>query len=408
MAEKKKESPEYIAMRDLALKQLKSGQSLTGEGGVFAPIIKEFLESALSGEMESHLNEEERSNGNKRNGKGSKTLKTSSGEIIIETPQDRHSNFEPQIVKKRETVLADNLAPQIIGLYGRGMSLRDISIHIEEMYDVEVSAATLSEITDRVIPQVKEWQNRALDDVYPIVWMDAMHYKVRDGGKVVSRAVYNILAINKQGKKELIGMYVSESEGANFWLSVLTDLKSRGVKDILIACTDNLTGFSQAILSIFPETEIQKCIVHQIRNSLKYVASKDQKTFMKELKKVYQAPTKSQAETELLNLEEIWGKKYPVVIKSWNENWEELSAYFQYDEPIRKLIYTTNAVEGFHRQVRKVTKTKGAFTSDMALLKLIYLAMQNIAKKWTQPVHNWGLTAQQLCIKFEGRFDLEI
>jgi putative transposase len=408
MAEKKKESPEYIAMRDLALKQLKSGQSLTGEGGVFAPIIKEFLESALSAEMESHLNKEERSNGNKRNGKGSKTLKTSSGEITIETPQDRHSNFEPQIVKKRETVLADNLAPQIIGLYGRGMSLRDISIHIEEMYDVEVSAATLSEITDRVIPQVKEWQNRALDDVYPIVWMDAMHYKVRDGGKVVSRAVYNILAINKQGKKELIGMYVSESEGANFWLSVLTDLKSRGVKDILIACTDNLTGFSQAILSIFPETEIQKCIVHQIRNSLKYVASKDQKIFMKDLKKVYQAATKSQAETELLNLEEIWGKRYPVVIKSWNENWEELSAYFQYDEPIRKLIYTTNAVEGFHRQVRKVTKTKGAFTSDMALLKLIYLATENIAKKWTQPIHNWGLTAQQLCIKFEGRFNLEI
>ena len=203
-------------------------------------------------------------------------------------------------------------------------------------------------------------------------------------------------------------MYISENEGANFWLSVLTDLKSRGVKDILIACTDNLTGFSQAILSIFPETEIQKCIVHQIRNSLKYVASKDQKPFMKELKKVYQAPTKSQAETELLNLEESWGKKYPVVIKSWNENWEELSAYFQYDEPIRKLIYTTNAVEGFHRQVRKVTKTKGAFTSDMALLKLIYLATENISKKWTQPVHNWALTAQQLCIKFEGRFDLEI
>ena len=276
------------------------------------------------------------------------------------------------------------------------------------MYDTEVSPTVLSEITDRVIPQVKEWQNRPLDDVYPIVWLDAMHYKVKDGGKVVSRAVYNILGINKLGKKELIGMYISESEGANFWLSVLTDLKSRGVKDILIACTDNLTGFSQAILSIFPETEIQKCIVHQIRNSLKYVASKDQKPFMKELKKVYQAPTKSQAETELLNLEESWGKKYPVVIKSWNENWEELSAYFQYDEPIRKLIYTTNAVEGFHRQVRKVTKTKGAFTSDMALLKLIYLATENISKKWTQPVHNWALTAQQLCIKFEGRFDLEI
>lgn len=408
MAEKKKESPEYIAMRDLALKQLKSGKSLTGEGGVFAPIVKEFLESALSAEMECHLDEEERSNGNKRNGKGSKTLKTSSGEITIETPQDRHSNFEPQIVKKRETILADNLAPQIIGLYGRGMSLRDISIHIDEMYDVEVSATTLSEITDRVIPQVKEWQNRPLDEVYPIVWLDAMHFKVRDGGKVVSRAVYNILAINKEGRKELIGMYISESEGANFWLSVLTDLKSRGAKDILIACTDNLKGFSQAILSIYPETEIQKCVIHQIRNSLKYIASKDQKPFMKDLKKVYQSATIDQAETELLNLEELWGKKYPIVLKSWNENWEELTTYFKYDEQIRKIIYTTNAVEGFHRQVRKVTKTKGAFPSDMALMKLIYLATENISKKWTQPIHNWGLTIQQLCIKFEGRLKIDL
>lgn len=408
MTAKKKESPEYIAMRDLALKQLKSGKSLTGEGGIFAPIIKEFLESALAAEMETHLGEEERNMGNKRNGKGSKTLKTSSGEITIETPQDRHSSFDPQIVKKRETVLADNLAPQIIGLYGRGMSLRDISIHIQEMYDVEVSATTLSEITDRVIPHVKEWQNRPLDDVYPIVWLDAMHYKVRDGGKVVSRAVYNILAINKEGKKELIGMYVSENEGANFWLSVLTDLKSRGVKDILIACTDNLKGFSEAILSIYPETEIQKCIIHQVRNSLKYIASKDQKSFVKDLKKVYQSSTKNGAETELLNLEETWGKKYPIVLKSWHDNWEELSTYFQYDEHIRKIIYTTNAVEGFHRQVRKVTKTKGAFPSDMALLKLIYLASQNISKKWTQPVHNWGLTIQQFSIKFGDRMKIDI
>jgi transposase-like protein len=288
------------------------------------------------------------------------------------------------------------------------MSLRDIGFYIEEMYNVEISPSVLSEITDRVIPQVKEWQNRPLADVYPIVWLDAMHYKARDGGKVVSRAVYNILAVNKEGRKELIGMYISESEGANFWLSVLTDLKSRGVKDILIACTDNLSGFSQAILSIFPEAEIQKCIVHQIRNSIKYVASKDQKSFMKDLKKVYQAPTKSGAETELLNLEEIWGKKYPIVIKSWNENWDELSNYFKYDEPIRKLIYTTNAVEGFHRQVRKVTKTKGAFTSDMALLKLIYLVTENVSKKWTQPLQNWSLTVQQLCIHFEGRFNIEL
>ena len=313
MTEKKEKSQEYIAMRDLALSQLLSGKSLTGKGGVFSPIIKEFLEAALSGEMESHLDESERSNGNKRNGKGQKTIKTSSGEVTIETPQDRQSTFNPQIIKKRETILADNLAPQIIGLYGKGMSLRDIKSHIKEMYDVEVSATTLSEITDRIIPKVKEWQNRPLDNVYPIVWLDAIHYKVRDGGKVVSRAVYNILAINKEGKKELIGMYISESEGANFWLSVLTDLKSRGVNDILIACTDNLTGFSEAILSIFPKAEIQKCIIHQIRNSLKYVASKDQRFFMKDLKKVYQAPNKSQAEMELVNLEEIWSKKYPIV-----------------------------------------------------------------------------------------------
>lgn len=408
MTDKKKETPEYRAMRDLALEQLRSGQTLTGEGGVFAPIIKEFLESALSAEMDGHLSEEERSTGNKRNGKGTKNLKTNSGTISIDTPQDRHSNFEPEIVKKRQRVLADSLAPKIIGLYGKGMSLRDISSHIAEMYDTEVSPTILSEITDRVIPQVKEWQNRPLDDVYPIVWLDAMHYKVKDEGRVVNRAVYNILAINKEGKKSLIGMYISESEGAKFWLSVLTDLKNRGVKDILIACTDNLNGFSEAILSVFPDTEIQKCVIHQIRNSLKYVASKDQKSFMKDLKKVYRAVNKSEAETELLNLEEQWGKKYPIVIRSWNENWDELSNYFKYDDPIKKLIYTTNAVEGFHRQVRKVTKTKGAFTSDMALLKLIYLTTENISQKWTRPLQNWALTLQQLCIQFEGRINIKV
>ena len=408
MKKRLKESAEYIAMRDLALEQLKSGQSLTGEGGVFAPILKEFIESALQGEMESHLDSKERSHGNKRNGKGSKTIKTSSGMITIDTPQDRHSSFEPQIVKKRETVLADNLAPQIIGLYGLGMSFRDISNHIKEMYDYEISAATLSEITDRVIPKVKEWQNRALDEVYPIVWLDAIHYKVRDEGRVVSRAVYNILAINRYGKKEVIGMYVSETEGAKFWLSVLTDLRNRGVKDILIASTDNLKGFSEAILSIFPKTEIQKCVIHQIRNSLKYVASKDQKSFMKDLKNVYQADTKDTAESELLILEEKWGKKYPIVIKSWNDNWDELSTYFQYAPEIRKIIYTTNTIEGFHRQIRKVTKTKGAFTSDMALLKLIYLATENISRKWTQPIRNWSLTVQQLCIRFGDRMKIDL
>ena len=402
------ESEEFKLMRDKALEQLRNGQSLTGKDGVFAPLLKEFIESALEAEMSSHLDDFERLSGNKRNGKKSKTLKTDSGEIEITTPQDRNSSFEPQLVKKRETVLADNLAPKIIGLYGLGMSFRDISNHIKEMYDVGISHSTLSEITDRVIPQVKAWQSRPLESFYTIVWLDAMHYKVRDEGRVVSRAVYNVLAVNKEGRKELIGMYISESEGANFWLSVLTDLKSRGVEDILIASIDNLTGFSEAIASIFPKVEIQSCIVHQVRNSLKYVASKDQKVFMKDLKKVYQAVNKSQAETELINLEERWGNKYPIVIKSWNTNWDKLSAYFQYDEQIRRLIYTTNPVEGFHRQVRKVTKTKGAFPNDMALLKLIYLATENISKKWTQPLQNWGLTAQQLKIKFGDRMKLDI
>jgi putative transposase len=399
---------EFKAMQAKALEQLRTGQSLTGKDGAFAPLLKEFLETALSAEMEGHLDEIERGKGNKRNGKGSKTLKTLAGDITIETPQDRHSSFSPEIVKKRETVLADNLAPKIIGLYGLGMSFRDIASHIEEMYDVEISHTTLSEITDRIIPKVKEWQCRPLEPMYTIVWLDAMHYKVKDGGRVVSRAVYNVLAINKEGRKELIGMYVSETEGANFWLSVLTDLKSRGLCDILIACIDNLSGFSEAIATIYPKVEIQSCIVHQIRNSLKYVASRDQKAFIKDLKCVYQAANKSQAEDELLKLDEIWGKKYSVVLKSWHTNWEKLSAYFAYDDGIRRLIYTTNAVEGFHRQVRKVTKTKGVFPNDMALLKLIYLATENISRKWTQPLQNWGITAQQLYIKFGERMPIDV
>jgi transposase-like protein len=244
--------------------------------------------------------------------------------------------------------------------------------------------------------------------MYTIVWLDAMHYKVKDGGKTVSRAVYNVLAINKDGCKELIGMYVSESEGANFWLSVLTDLKARGLEDLLIACIDNLNGFAEAIASIFPKVEIQSCIVHQIRNSLKYVASKDQKAFMSDLKCVYKAANKTQAELELAKLSEVWETKYPVVIRSWQTNWEKLTTYFAYDEQIRRLIYTTNTVEGFHRQVRKVTKNKGVFPNDMALMKLIYLATENISKKWTMPLANWGITAQQLHIKFGDRMKIDI
>lgn len=399
---------EFKKMQAKALEQLRNGESLTGKDGVFGPLLKQFIETALEAEIHGHLDDTEREKGNKRNGYGSKTLKTSSGEIVIDTPQDRNSSFSPEIVKKRERVLADNLESKIIGLYGLGMSLRDISSHIKEMYDVNISHSTLSEITERIIPKVKEWQCRPLDSIYTIVWLDAMHYKVKDEGKVSSRAVYNVLAIDKNGYKDLIGMYVSESEGANFWLSVLTDLKNRGLKDILIACIDNLNGFAEAIATIYPEVVIQSCIVHQIRNSIKYIASKDQKVFLKDLKGVYRAVNKSEAEDKLIELDETWGKKYPIVIQSWQNNWEKLSAYFDYDEHIRKLIYTTNAVEGFHRQVRKVTKNKGVFPNDMALLKLIYLATINISKKWTMPLANWAITAQQLRIKFGERMPLKL
>lgn len=399
---------ELTNLESKALEQFKTGKPLFGKDGAFAPLLQSFLEKALEAEMEAHLDEEARLGGNKRNGKGKKTVKSSVGEITISTPQDRQSSFEPEIIKKRETILAENLEDKIIGLYSLGMSLRDISEHIKEMYDTNISHTVLSQITDKILPEVKAWQNRPLEPVYPIVWLDAMHYKVRNDGTVKHRAVYNIIGITPSGHKDVLGMYLSESEGANFWLQVLTDLNNRGLQDILIACTDNLKGFSEAILSVFPKTEIQTCIIHQIRNSLKYVASKDQKLFMAGLKLVYRADTKEAAEMELDNLSEKWEEKYPIVIKSWRSNWDRLSTYFKYTKPIRKIIYTTNAVEGFHRQIRKVTKTKGAFPSDDALLKLLYLATRNIMKKWTSPIQNWAITVQQLSIIFEERLKLEI
>jgi transposase-like protein len=405
---KKEEELSAEALKKKALKQFLSGESLYGKDGAFAPMLKSFLEAAIEGELDAHLDEDERKSGNRKNGKTSKTLQTSEGPLEVETSRDRNSTFEPELVKKRETILADSLEKKIIGMYGLGMSFRDISGHLKEMYDADISHATLSSITDRIIPQIKEWQARPLESVYCIVWLDAMHYKVKDEGKIASRAVYNILGINPEGRKDLLGMYVSESEGANFWLGVLSDLRNRGVEDILIASIDALKGFAEAIQSIFPKAEVQSCIVHQIRNSLKYVASKDQKPFLADLKEVYRATTKELAEQQLDALEQKWGKKYPLVLNSWRNNWNKLSTYFKYDPAIRKMIYTTNTIEGFHRQVRKVTKTKGAFPSDMALLKLIYLAYRNIRKKWTSPLQNWGLTVSQLSIWFEGRLNLSL
>ena len=301
--------------------------------------------------------------------------------------------------------ISNEIEEKILSMYGLGLSYKDIIKHIEEIYQIELSTATISAITDKIIDKVKAWQSRPLESIYPFVWLDAIHYKIKDGGKYVTKAVYTVLGMGIDGKKDILGLYLSQSEGANFWLSVLTDLNNRGLEDILIASVDGLKGFPEAIKTIFPQTEVQLCVVHQIRNSLKYVASKDQKEFMRDLKLVYQATTKELAEDELLKLDEKWGKKYPIVLQSWQNKWENLSYYFKYPKEIRKIMYTTNIIESVHRQFRKLTKTKGAFPNENSLLKLLYMGIQNAKMKWTQPVHNWSLTISQLAIFFEGRLD---
>jgi len=391
----------------LAAEQLRTGKPLFGKDGALAPMLERILNAALEGEMDAHLSEESRESGNRRNGKMSKTVQTQYGEVTVETPRDRNGSFDPQTVRKRETILAEGMADQIIGMYAFGTSTREISSYFEREFNTRLSAETISAITDRVLPEIKEWKSRSLDAVYAICWLDAIHYKVKDDtGRAVTRAVYNVLGINKEGHKELLGMYVAKSEGANFWLEVLTDLQNRGVEDIMICCVDGLKGFPDAIQSVFPHTAVQLCIVHQIRNSIKYVGSKHQKEFLKDLKRVYGAVSKEAAETELDNLETKWVEQYPIVIKSWRENWERLTEFFQYTKEIRRLIYTTNTVEGYHRQIRKVTKNKGVFPSDTALEKLVYLAYRNIKEKWTMPLSNWGLISQQLAIKFGDRFEI--
>lgn len=389
-----------------ALQAIQGGQPLLGKEGVLTPLIKNLTEAALEGELDSHLGQEIAAN--RRNGKSKKTIKSVNGNFELNTPRDRAGTFSPQLVKKHQTTLNDELEQKIIALYGLGMSYKDISVHIQEMYGLEISTGTLSSVTDKIIHTVKEWQARPLESIYPIVWLDAIHYKIRENGKVLGKAVYTILGVNLEGRKEVLGLYISENEGANFWLQVLTDLSNRGVHDILIACVDGLKGFPEAIEAIFPDTQVQLCVVHQIRNSLKYVGSKNRKEFMADLKRVYKAVNKDLAAAELDTLEDKWNDKYPIVIKSWRNNWERLSQYFKYPEDIRRIIYTTNTIEAVHRQFRKLTKTKGAFPNQDSLLKLLYLGIQNASKKWTMPIQNWSLTISQLAIFFEGRLDKEL
>lgn len=399
---------DFDSFKQEAMKELYKGKPLMGENGIFTPLLKHFLEATLQGEMDTHLKEEQtKSNPNRRNGISKKQVRSSMGKFDLETPRDRAGSYEPTIVPKRQTILTDQLESKIISMYGRGMSYSDISAHLQELYGFTLSAGELSSITDRILPVLKEWQNRPLYSIYVAVWLDAMYYKVRVDGKVVTRVLYSVIGLNLHGKKSVLGIYLSESEGAKFWLSVLQDLKQRGVEDVLFACVDGLKGFPEAIQAAFPQTLVQLCVVHQIRYALRLIPDKNAKEFMVDLKAVYQAPDIKTAEDNLLILEEKWGKIYPQAVGTWTNNWTNISTFFDYSDSIRKIIYTTNTIESYHRNIRKFTKTKAAFTSDNALLKLAFLAIQNMEKVWNKTTFNWKSILSELLITFGDRIQID-
>jgi putative transposase len=390
------------------LAKAKNYDDLMGKDGAIKKLIAKSLEQMLESELTEHLGYEKHSptgknTGNSRNGKTHKTLKNDNGEIEITVPRDRNGEFDPVIVKKYERTIGP-IEDKIISMYAKGMTVRDIQTHVQELYGLDVSATLISNITDKIVNTATEWQNRPLETMYPIVFFDAIHYKVKDETKrVISKAAYTCLGVDVNGRKDLLGLWVGEAEGANFWLSVFTELKNRGMHDVLVACVDGLKGFPEAINTVFPMAEIQLCIIHQIRNTLKYIASKDQKEFMKQLKPVYSAPTEEAALESLKMLEDTWAKKYPLALKSWRHNWNNLSTFFKYPEEIRTVIYTTNAVEAVHRQFRKVTKTRSLFPNDDALKKMLYLAYRDLSKKWTMPIRNWSIVISNFSIMFEER-----
>ncbi|HUH36395.1 MAG TPA: IS256 family transposase [Spongiibacteraceae bacterium] len=389
-----------------AIQALRDGKDLVGQDGILTPLIKQLTEAAMQAELDAHL--ATKTTPNRKNGTTSKTMKGPTGSFELDTPRDRAGSFEPELVKKHQTHLTDELERKILALFALGNSYQDIRAHIVEIYGVSLSNGTLNTVTDKLLPELQAWRERDLEAIYPIVWLDAIHYKIKENGRYVSKAIYTLLGLNIEGKKELLGLYLSDQEGAHHWLAVLTDLYNRGVKDILIACVDGLKGFPEAIESIYPNTEIQHCIIHQIRNSMKYVASKNQKAFMGDLKAVYRAATLNAAELALDELETKWGDKYPMVIKSWRDKWPTLSSYFKYPDYVRRAIYTTNAVEAVHRQFRKLTKTKGGFANENSLLKLLYAGILKASERWTHPVQNWNLTLSQMAIHFPGRLESHI
>lgn len=384
--------------------QLTQGKPLTGQDGVFTPLLKRVIEASLEGEMDVHLKDQKGSDSNRRNGRGSKQVQSSLGGFEIFTPRDREGSFTPQTLKKRQRRITNDIDSKILSLYSRGMSYRDIQSHLADMYGVEVSAGTLSAITDRILPEILDWQVRPLDSVYPVMWLDAMHFKVREHGKVVSEAVYSVLAVDTEGVKQVLGIYFGDIESSGFWRSVLHELQTRGVQDIFVACIDNLAGFGDAIEDLFPRTDVQLCLVHQMRNSLKYVNYKDYKAVSRDLRAVYTALNESAARQYLEQAEDRWGSKYNVIFRSWYKNWDRLTNFYKYPPALRRVIYTNNPIESYHRMVRKVTKTKGAFSSENAIVKQIYLATINAQTKWNGSMFGWSSVRRDLVDCFEERF----
>lgn len=394
------------------LKQIIAENNITDVGDIYSLLkdsFKDILQELLEAEIEASIGYAKNEKGeidsdNKRNGYSTKTIKSQFGEFPIDIPRDRNGEFEPKIVPKYQRDIS-GIEEQIISLYARGMSTRDIHDQLKDIYGIEVSAEMVSRITDKILPEVKEWQARSLEAIYPFVFMDAIHYKVRDDGRIVNKAAYIVLGVTLDGKKDILSITVGANESSKFWLGVLNDLKNRGVQDVLFFCVDGLPGFKEAIHATYPNAQVQRCIIHMLRNSFKYVSYKDLKKFASDFKAVYKAPTEEIALSELEILKENWGKKYPFAISNWEMNWDVVRPFFEFSDDIRRIMYTTNIIEGVNRQYRKVTKTKSVFPSDISLEKMLYLATMNIVKKWTQRYRNWDLVISQLSILYGERIN---
>ena len=407
---RRKRTPEENARRVKIreLLQLANVGSMDDIQELFKDTIAEFMENGLEAELDDQLgysryDYKNKDTDNSRNGYSSKTLRTSFGDVEVSVPRDRKSEFDPKVLRKNQTSISQDIEEKILSMYAKGMTTGDIEAHIQDIYGVDVSDTTVSRITDKILPVAKEWQQRPLESIYAVVFLDAIHYHVRSEGQIVKKAVYIAIGIDLDGHKDVLGMWVGENESAKFWATVLNSLKNRGVEDIFIACTDNLTGFSAAIEAVYPKTEIQNCIIHQLRNSSKYVSYKDLKALMADLKAVYAAVDEPAALDALDTFAEHWDKKYPKISQSWRDNWANLSTYFKFPQALRRLIYTTNTIEGFNRQLRKVTKSKSVFPTDDSLFKMLYLAMIDITKKWTGRKQDWSMIHAQLAIYFEDR-----